>query len=139
MIPAGPVGDVELARALERCELPNEGFHHALHLRVAWVYLRESATVDEARGRMVATLRRFAASVGKSAKYSDAITTFWIYQIAAARAMMPEASVDETLRAYPRLLDKNLVLAYYSDDAPASRSTDSPGDAPGRPLSRRSA
>ena len=31
--------DAELARALERGELPNEGFHHADHLRVALVYL----------------------------------------------------------------------------------------------------
>jgi hypothetical protein len=130
--------DVELTRSLERCELPNEGFHHALHLRVAWVYLGESTNVDEARGRMAATLRRFAASAGRSDKYSDAITTFWMYQLAAARAMLPEAGVDEILRAYPRLLDKNLVLAYYSDDAPASRATDSPGDPPDRPLPRRS-
>jgi hypothetical protein len=33
--------EIELARALERGELPNAGFHHADHLRVAWVYLSE--------------------------------------------------------------------------------------------------
>ena len=31
--------DVELTRAMERCELPKAGFPHASHLRVAWVYL----------------------------------------------------------------------------------------------------
>jgi len=30
--------DAELTRALERGTLPNEGFHHGDHLRVALVY-----------------------------------------------------------------------------------------------------
>lgn len=128
--------DVELTRALERCEVPDEGFPHASHLRVAWVYLSESATVDEALARMAATLRRFAASVGKAEKYSDAITAFWMYQMAAVHAVMPRAGIDDVLRAYPRLLDKNLLLAYYSNDAAAPRAPDSSSDAPHRPVSR---
>lgn len=121
--------DVELTRALERCEAPKAGFPHASHLRVAWVYLSESASVDEALARMGATLRRFASSVGRAEKYSDAITAFWMYQMAAARAVMPGAAVDDVLRAYPRLLDKDLI-------ASASRAADSPGDPSDRPLSR---
>jgi hypothetical protein len=124
--------DVELTRALERCEVPKAAFHHDLHLRVAWVYLSESATVDEALTRMGATLRRFAASVGHAEKYSDQITAFWMYQMAAARAVMPGAAVDEVLRAYPRLLDKDLI-------AFAPRAADSSRDASNRPVSRRPA
>jgi hypothetical protein len=103
--------DTELARALERCEIPNEGFPHASHLRVAWVYLCESATVDEAIDRMASTLRRFTASVGKAEKYSHPTTAFWMYQLAAVRAVMPDADCETALRAYPRLLDKDLILA----------------------------
>ena len=121
--------DVELTRALERCEVPTAGFPHASHLRVAWVYLSESASVDEALARMGATLRRFASSVGRAEKYSDAITAFWMYQMAAARAVMPGAAVDEVLRAYPRLLDKDLI-------ASASRAADPSGHPSDRPLSR---
>jgi hypothetical protein len=131
--------DLELTRALERCELPNAGFAHASHLRVAWVYLNECPTVDEALARMAATLRRFAASVGQAGNYSDAITAFWMYQLAAVRAVMPGAGVDEALRAYPRLLDKNLLLAYYSTDAAAPRAPDSPSDPPHRAVSGASA
>jgi hypothetical protein len=121
--------DVELTRALERGEVPNAGFPHASHLRVAWVYLSESPTVDQALARMAATLRRFAASVGRAEKYSDAITAFWMYQMAAARAVMPGAGVDDVLRAFPRLLDKDLI-------ASTPRAGDSSRDAPDRPLSR---
>ena len=101
--------DVELARALERCEIPNAGFHHVDHLRIALVYLNESPSVEAAVARMASTLRRFAAAVGKAEKYSQAVTEFWMYQVAAARAMMPSADCQDLVRAYPRLLDKNLM------------------------------
>jgi hypothetical protein len=103
--------DEALARALERCEVPNAGFRHASHLRVALVYLRESASVQEAIDRMAATLRRFAASVGHPEKYSQPTTEFWMYQIAAAHAVLPDADGDALLAAFPWLLDKNRSLA----------------------------
>jgi len=125
--------DVELARALERGEVPGDGFRHTDHLRVAWVYLSESASVDDALARMAATLRGFAAAAGKAEKYSDRITAFWVYQMAAARAALPGADCAGVLRAFPRLLDKDLI------DAAPPRSADSPCDAPDRPLSRQPA
>jgi hypothetical protein len=131
--------DVELTRALERCAVPTGGFPHASHLRVAWVYLHEAPSVDEALARMAATLRRFAASAGQGEKYSDPITAFWMYQMAAVRAVLAGAGIDDVLRAYPRLLDKNLLLAYYSSDAAAPGPTDSSSDAPNRVVSRASA
>jgi len=125
--------DTELTRALERCEVPNAGFRHADHLRVALVYLNESATIGEAVDRMAATLRRFATSVGQAEKYSQPVTEFWMYQMAAARALMPTADSAALLRAYPRLLDKDLLHA-----AP-TRATDSPSDPSDRAVPRRSA
>ena len=131
--------DVALARALERCEVPNEGFPHASHLRLAWVYLNESASLDQAVERMASTLRRFAASVGRAEKYSEPTTIFWMLQVAAARAAMPGAGLDAVLRAYPRLLDKNFIRADDPTYVTASGPTHSPSDAPDRPLSGRSA
>jgi hypothetical protein len=118
--------DVAMARALERGEVSNAGFRHADHLRVAWVYLEECGGADAAFARMAATLRRFTASVGKPEKYSESLTAFWIHQLASARAVMPGAGLEAVLRACPRLLDKDLVLAYYSADAASSGSVDSP-------------
>ncbi len=131
--------DAALTRALERGDVPNEGLHHVDQLRVALVCLNESPSIDAAVERMASTLRRFAASVGKAEKYSQPTTEFWMYQMAAARAVMPSADCEALVAAYPRLLDKNLILAYYSTDAAATGSTHSPGDAPDRALPRRSA
>src|SRR5476649_1127846 len=130
--------NVALTRALERGEAPPEGFPHASHLRVAWVYLTESPSLDEAIARMAGTLRAFAASVGKADKYSEKTTVFWMLQVAAARAALPGAGFDDVLRAYPRLLDKHLMRP-ESHDVPATGPADSPGDASHRPLSGRTA
>src|SRR5256885_7482978 len=128
--------DVLLARALERCDVPNEGFPHASHLRVAWVYLNESPSLDQALERMAATLRAFAASVGQAEKYSEPTTRFWMLQVAAARAAMPGADLDAVLRAYPRLLDKNLIRAAGAAHVTAPGATDSSSDASHRPVPR---
>ncbi|PYJ49339.1 MAG: hypothetical protein DME50_12260 [Verrucomicrobia bacterium] len=44
--------DAELTRALERGEIDNKDFHHASHLHVAWTYLSESASVQDAGWKM---------------------------------------------------------------------------------------
>ena len=126
--------DILLTRALERCDVPNEGFPHASHLRVAWVYLHESSSLDQALERMSATLRAFAASVGQAEKFSEPTTRFWMLQVAAARAAMPGADLDAVLRAYPRLLDKNLIRADEASHVTTSGSAHSPSDASDRPV-----
>jgi len=108
------MSDAELTRALERGDLPDSGFHHVDHLRVAWVYLEESPTVDEAVGRMTGTLRRFAAAVGKPEKYSDPLTAFWMYQMAAARAILPGADCATILHVFPILADKTFAMSLRS-------------------------
>ena len=126
--------DLELTRALERRELPAGGFPHRSHLRVAWVYLTESPSLDQAVQRMAATVRGFAVSVGKAEKYSEPTTVFWMLQVAAARAAMPGADFDAVLRAYPRLLDKDLIRADDTTHVITPGPIDSSSDAPDRPL-----
>jgi hypothetical protein len=131
--------DVALTRALERGEAPAEGFPHAAHLRVAWVYLNESPTLDAAIDRMAATLHRFAASVGQAEKFSMPATVFWMLQVASVRAVMPGAELETVLTAYPRLLDKNLIRAHDPNHVIASGATDSSSHTPNRTVSRRPA
>jgi hypothetical protein len=131
--------DLDLVRALERCKAPSSGFPHAAHLRVAWVYLHESPSLEGAVELMATTLRRFAESVGQVGKYSGPTTIFWVLQLAAARAVMPGAGLDTVLRAYPRLLDKNLIRADDCSHVTAPGSTHSPSDPSDRPLPGRPA
>jgi hypothetical protein len=106
--------DVELTRALERSEIANENFHHASHLHVAWVYLAESSSVQQAANKMRKTLRRFAAAAGKPKKYHETITLFWVHLLARAKARSHGGRLEDIVRANPQLLEKNFPLAYYS-------------------------
>ena len=149
--------DVEMTRALERGEIANESFHHLSHLHVAWVYLTESTCVDEAAAKMRNTLQRFAASAGKSEKYHETITLFWVHLLAGLCGIGSRESLKQIVQANPRLLEKNFPLAYYSPeqlfsdnarsswikpdlkplpvDATALRSSSSPGYTPDWTLS----
>ena len=149
--------DVELTRAHERGEIANASFHHLSHLHVAWVYLSESWSVDEAAAKMRTTLQRFAASVGHPEKYHETITLFWVHLLAALRAVEPRRTLEQIMQANPQLLEKDFPLAYYSPeqlfsdkarsswikpdlkpllvDATALRSSSSPGYTPDWTLS----
>jgi hypothetical protein len=106
--------DVELTRALERSEISNENFHHASHLHVAWVYLAESSSVQQASSKMRDTLRRFAAASGKPEKYHETITLFWVHLLSRVYAAGGGESLEEIVHANPQLLEKNFPLTYYS-------------------------
>jgi hypothetical protein len=151
------VSDVELTRALERGEIANEDFHHASHLHVAWVYLAESSSVQQAANKMRDTLRRFAATTGKPEKYHETITLFWVHLLSRAYRASRAECLETIVHANPRLLEKNFPLAYYSTerlfsdeartswvepdlkplsiDATAPCSSSPPRDAPNRSLS----
>ena len=148
--------DVELTRALERGEIANEGFHHASHLHVAWVYLAESSSVQQAADKMRQTLRRFAAAAGKPEKYHETITLFWVHLLAGEQAVSRAERLEDIVHGNPQLLEKNFLLAYYSTerlfsdearaswlepdlkplliDAIATCPPSPPGDAPDRSL-----
>jgi hypothetical protein len=147
--------DVELTRALERGEIKD--FHHASHLHVAWVYLTESSSVQQAAKKMQNTLRRFATAAGKPEKYHETITLFWVHLLSRAQAPSRAERLEDVVHANPQLLEKNFPLAYYSTerlfsdeartswvepdlkllsiDAFATCSSSPPRDAPNRSLS----
>ena len=104
--------DVELTRALERGEIKD--FRHASHLHVAWVYLTESSSMQQAANKMRDTLRRFAATAGKPEKYHETITLFWIELLSSAYTATRGGRLEDIVRANPHLLEKNFLLAYYS-------------------------
>jgi hypothetical protein len=147
--------DVELTRALEQGEIKD--FHHASHLHVAWVYLAESSSVQQAANKMRDALRRFAAAAGKPEKYHETITLFWVHLLSRAYAASHGERLEDIVHANPQLLEKNFPLAYYSRerlfsveariswvepdlkpfliDAIATCSPSPPRDAPNRSLS----
>jgi len=99
------MGDVELTRSLERGEIKD--FRHASHLHVAWVYLTESSSMQQAANKMRDTLRRFAATAGKPETYHETITLFWVQLLSSAYTANCGRRLGDIVRANPHLLEKN--------------------------------
>src|SRR5829696_9018978 len=106
--------DVAFARAFEAGAITPAQFDHVAHVRVAWVYLQETASVDEALSQMRDAIRRFAAAAGVPQKYHETITVLWMRVLADARAAGASGELSGVLREHPALADKDLPLQYYS-------------------------
>lgn len=108
--------DEAFARAFEDGTVTPAEFGHLAHVRVAWVYLHEAGSLDEALARMRSAIRRFAAVAGAPQKYHETITVLWMRLLDDVRAQGAAGQLDGVLRAYPSLADKDLPLQYYSRD-----------------------
>ena len=58
------IDDDAFVAGFEACVTPNAGFHHADHVRVAWVYLGRLPLLAAA-DTFAANLKRFATAHGK--------------------------------------------------------------------------
>ncbi len=103
------MSDEEFVRAFESCELSPDAFHHRDHIRLAAIYVSRHGAA-EATERFKASLRRFAANIGKSDRYHETITVAWIQLVAHAMTLNPGAQPGD----FPELLDKNYIGRFYS-------------------------
>jgi hypothetical protein len=74
------MNDLELVDAFEAGIVPDGGFHHAQHVRVAWYYLSHRPLL-EALERFQRRLRAFATAQGKPNLYHATITTAYVLLI----------------------------------------------------------
>lgn len=110
--------DLELITAFENCTLPPAEFSHRNHVRVAWICLREHSLLD-ALARFVASLKRYATSLGASAKYHETITFAFVFLIHERMQRTPCATFAEFADANPDLFG-NVLERYYSKETLAS-------------------
>ena len=125
-------------------------FHHADHIRVAWIYLQR-LPFPEASRRMAESLRHFAASKGAHMKYHETITRAWMLLVwgaleqdrqgsgertpsseagpdvlpGAAHTNHAAADFDAFAAAHPGLLDVHALKRFYSSPllaSPAART-----------------
>jgi hypothetical protein len=74
------MSDEELVGCFEAGEVPEGGFHHREHVRVAWWYLRREP-LAEALERFRAGLRGFAEAQGAPGLYHETMTTAYVLLI----------------------------------------------------------
>jgi hypothetical protein len=107
----------ELIRCFEADSLPEDSFHHADHVHLAFAYLLQHEPL-QALDRFCAALKRFATARGKSQLYHETITHAYFFLIRERMARFPTTDWDEFARANPDLLvSKNGLLSRYYQEA----------------------
>jgi hypothetical protein len=96
--------DDELEAAVEEARIPEGGFGHVRHVRLAWIYLCRMPLLD-AIARMRTRLRGFAERLGQPGKYHETITWALVVMIhQRMRRAGPGESWAAFARANPDLL-----------------------------------
>jgi hypothetical protein len=107
----------EFIRCFENGALPEDSFHHADHVRLAFAYLCECSVLD-ALERFSTALKRFAAARGKTQLYNETITCAYLFLIHERMARCEGAGWEEFARLNPDLfISKNGILRRYYEDA----------------------
>ena len=107
--------DDDLISEFENCTIPNESFHHAEHVRTAFLYVSRYPAM-EAIERFSASLRRFAEAHGKPDRYNETITWAYLFLLRERIARTGRApSWLEFAEANPDLLNwnENILNKYY--------------------------
>jgi hypothetical protein len=114
--------DKEFIAGFESGALSNEHFHHADHVRMAFLYLSRYPVL-EAIERFSASLARFAAAKGKPQLYNETVTWAFLLLIRErmARAAHPQTWAEFIQVNSDLLVWKGGILQkYYRDETLAS-------------------
>ena len=107
----------ELIRAFETDSVPENSFHHADHVRLAFAYLSRYPVL-QALDRCACALKQFAAARGKAQLYNETITHAYFFLIRERMARCAGAGWDEFAEGNPDLLVwKGGILGRYYQDA----------------------
>ena len=112
------MNDHEFVDAFEACAIAGADFHHADHVRLAWIYLREHPLI-EAIERFTTSLQRFARHHGVPALYHETIT--WAYLLLIHERMQRNVALrdwESFKAANPDLFDRrpSILERYYAPE-----------------------
>jgi hypothetical protein len=107
----------EFIRRFEADVIPEDAFHHADHVRLAFAYLSEYSPL-EALERFCRALQRYAEARGKADRYNETITHAYFFLIRERMARTTAAEWDEFAGDNSDLLEwKNGILTRYYEEA----------------------
>ena len=105
------LNDAEFLAAFHACSLPPACFHHADHLRLAWLHIHQHP-LEVAAERVSNGIQAYAKHLGRPELYHETITVAWVRLIASH----DEPSFDEFLRLNAHRLNKELLHRFWSPE-----------------------
>jgi hypothetical protein len=107
----------ELIRCFESDAVPEDSFHHADHVHLAFAYLSEYPVL-QALEKFANSLKRFAAARGKTQLYNETITCAYFFLIRERMARSESADWEDFAHRNPDLLIwKDGILGRYYKEA----------------------
>jgi hypothetical protein len=107
----------EFIQEFESDLVPENSFHHADHVRLAFAYLSEYPPL-QALDKFSSALQRYAAARGKAQRYHETITHAYFFLIRERRARLPASDWGEFCRHNADLLMwKDGILSRYYQEA----------------------
>ena len=109
-----PMNDEAVLQAFEACQLDPAKFHHADHIRLAWLCVNRYGA-GEAEARLLDGIRKFAQRAGAPQKFLHTTTIAWV-RLVTSRQVRSRADekFEDWIANSPELLNKNLLNQYYS-------------------------
>lgn len=108
------LNDDEFLHAFESCSIDPSKFHHADHVRIAWIYIRRVGATP-AEQKLLDGIRNLANHAGVANKFLYTATVAWARLVAAAvEKETSDVSFTEWISKHPELLDKDLLDQFYS-------------------------
>jgi hypothetical protein len=112
-----PMSNEEFIHKFESDLIPEDSFHHADHVCLAFAYLSEYPPL-QALDKFSRALQRYAAARGKAQRYHETITHAYFFLIRERMARSPGAEWDEFSRRNADLLTwKDGILTRYYQEA----------------------
>jgi len=112
---SGHLTDREFVEAFEKCTLRPEHFHHADHVRLAWLYLT-GLDYAAAEQRFRDGLIQLAEHFGVPEKFHLTMTLAWLRAVQVRIVPGAESSFEDWIAGHPELLERERLLDYYSKE-----------------------
>jgi hypothetical protein len=110
----GHLKDGEFLAAFENCTFDPSNFHHADHVRLAWIYVHRVGAIA-AEQRLVDGIRKLATHAGAPNKFLHTATIAWARLVALAVEKDPsKLPFSAWITKHPELLNKDLLDQFYS-------------------------
>ena len=108
--------DEELIHHFETDTLPENSFHHADHVRLAFAYLSQYPPL-QALEKFSAALKGYANARGKSELYNETVTHAYFFLIRERMARSAVADWDQFVLRNPDLLtwNRGILSRYYHE------------------------
>lgn len=114
------MNDDEHLRRFEDQSLPHAEWHHRAHLKVAYLYLNR-LSYEETLAKLQTGIRTYNAAHGivdsPTSGYHETLTQAWLRLVHTMLCQFgPAESADAFFDAQSQLMEKRVVLLFYSRD-----------------------